>query len=300
VEDVQDPEISRRYPTANRGTVLLRSRSAVISPDGSNRRLQTIVFIRPLQQAGGALMAIEQLEKVLVRYDPVAGGPVVLGRVLPTSVHEQRERGQKTPWTKNWPEIHSLLNVGRARTLLRLGCGILVLGAAAYLGYLMLVDKNPRVEQTNVRPPDQQLAVNPPDQQQAAISSGSMYSAPQEQRSVYSLMSAPPDLPPVSPGGNAAVPATDGGYVVQVSADRGAAQAQASLKTLQSKYPDVLGGHPPLIRRVELGKKGVFYRAQIGPFDTVEEAKQLCSRLKAAGGHCMVQKNSTSVASVGT
>jgi cell division septation protein DedD len=120
-------------------------------------------------------------------------------------------------------------------------------------------------------------------------------------------MGAPPDLAttppknslPLSPGGNAAVPATDGGYVVQVSADRGAAQAQASLKTLQSRYPDVLGGHPPLIRRVQLGKKGVFYRAQIGPLDTVGEAKQLCSRLKAAGGHCIVQKNSTSVASVG-
>ena len=98
--------------------------------------------------------------------------------------------------------------------------------------------------------------------------------------------------PAVSPRENAAVPANDGGYVVQVSAERSDAKAQASFKTLQSRYPHVLGDRSPLIRRVELGKKGIFYRTQIGPFDTVEQAKQLCARLKSAGGHCMVQKNS--------
>ena len=97
--------------------------------------------------------------------------------------------------------------------------------------------------------------------------------------------------PAVSPGENAAVP-NDGGYVVQVSAERSEAKALVSIKTLQSRYPDILDGRSPLIRRVELGKKGVFYRAQVGPFDTVEQAKQLCARLKSAGGHCMVQKNS--------
>jgi cell division septation protein DedD len=99
--------------------------------------------------------------------------------------------------------------------------------------------------------------------------------------------------PAVSPRENAAVPANDGGYVVQISAERSDAKAQSSFKTLQSRYPRVLGDRsPPLIRRVELGKKGTFYRAQIGPFDTIEQAKQLCARLKSAGGHCMVQKNS--------
>jgi cell division septation protein DedD len=98
--------------------------------------------------------------------------------------------------------------------------------------------------------------------------------------------------PAVSPRGNAAVPTNDGGYVVQVSAERSDAKAQSSFKTLQSRYPDILGGRSLLIRRVALGKKGTFYRAQIGPFDTVEQAKRLCARLKSSGGHCMVQKNS--------
>ena len=84
----------------------------------------------------------------------------------------------------------------------------------------------------------------------------------------------------------------DGGYVVQVSAERSDAKAQASFKTLQSRYPHVLGHRSPLIRRVELGEKGIFYRAQIGSFDTVEQARRLCAVLKSAGAHCMVQKNS--------
>jgi cell division septation protein DedD len=138
------------------------------------------------------------------------------------------------------------------------------------------------------------------DQQQATISSRSVHHAPPEEGSSYDLTSTPPDVtidplknnPAVSPREDAAIPANDGGYVVQVSAERSDAKAQSSFKTLQSRYPHVLGDRSPLIRRVELGKKGIFYRAQVGPFDTVEQAKQLCARLKSAGGHCMVQKNS--------
>jgi len=69
--------------------------------------------------------------------------------------------------------------------------------------------------------------------------------------------------PAVSPGENAAVP-NDGGYVVQVSAERSDDKAQSSFKTLQSRHPHVLGNRSPLIRRVELGKKGIFYRTQMG------------------------------------
>jgi cell division septation protein DedD len=147
---------------------------------------------------------------------------------------------------------------------------------------------------------EQQQASIAMDQQQATISSSSVHDAPPEEGSSYSLTSMPPDVaidplknsPPVSPGENAAVPTNDGGYVVQVSAERSDAKVQSSFKALQSRYPHVLGSRSPLIRRVELGKKGIFYRAQIGPFDTVEQAKQLCAKLKSAGGHCMVQKNS--------
>jgi SPOR domain len=80
-------------------------------------------------------------------------------------------------------------------------------------------------------------------------------------------------------------------YVVQVSSQRSEADAQASYKALQQKYASVLGGHDPIIRRADLGDKGTFYRAQVGPFATMDEANQLCNSLKSAGGQCIIQRN---------
>ena len=56
-------------------------------------------------------------------------------------------------------------------------------------------------------------------------------------------------------------------------------------------YSSVLGGQSHTIRRVELGDKGTYYRAMVGPFATREQAVQLCSSLKSAGGDCVVQSN---------
>jgi hypothetical protein len=89
----------------------------------------------------------------------------------------------------------------------------------------------------------------------------------------------------------AAAPASSGGYVVQVSSQKTEADAQASYKSLQGKFPAVLGSRSPLIKRADLGEKGVFYRATVGPFGTRDEATQLCSTLKTAGGQCVVQSN---------
>jgi SPOR domain len=78
---------------------------------------------------------------------------------------------------------------------------------------------------------------------------------------------------------------------VQVSSQRSETDAQASFKTLQGKFPSVLGSQTPLIKRADLGDKGVYYRAMVGPFGTPEEAAQFCGSLKSAGGQCVVQKN---------
>jgi cell division septation protein DedD len=82
-----------------------------------------------------------------------------------------------------------------------------------------------------------------------------------------------------------------GGYVVQVSSQRTEADAQASYRALQAKYPAVLGSRRPTIKRADLGEKGIFFRAQVGPFAAAEEAGKMCNSLKAAGGQCIVQRN---------
>jgi hypothetical protein len=82
-----------------------------------------------------------------------------------------------------------------------------------------------------------------------------------------------------------------GGYLVQVASQRSEADAQASYKALQTKYPSVLGSHSPLIKRADLGEKGVYYRALVGPFGSSDEASQFCGNLKSAGGQCVIQRN---------
>lgn len=85
--------------------------------------------------------------------------------------------------------------------------------------------------------------------------------------------------------------ASGGGYLVQVSSQKNEADAQASYRALQSKFPAVLGSRSPVIRRADLGDKGVYYRAMVGPFGSSDEASQFCGNLKSAGGQCVVQRN---------
>jgi hypothetical protein len=85
--------------------------------------------------------------------------------------------------------------------------------------------------------------------------------------------------------------AASGSYAVQVSSQRSEADAQAAFRSLQAKFPNQLGGKQALIHKVELGDKGIYYRAMVGPFANANEASELCSGLKAAGGQCIVQRN---------
>jgi hypothetical protein len=80
------------------------------------------------------------------------------------------------------------------------------------------------------------------------------------------------------------------GYYVQVSAQKTEAEAQASFRNIQAKYASVLSGRQPVIRRKDLGSKGIFYGAQVGPLSR-EDAVHLCDSLKSAGGSCMLQRN---------
>lgn len=82
-----------------------------------------------------------------------------------------------------------------------------------------------------------------------------------------------------------------GGYLVQVSSQRSESDAKSSYKALQGKFPAVLGSHAPVIKRADLGDKGVYYRAMVGPFGSQEDAAQFCGNLKNAGGQCVVQRN---------
>lgn len=93
--------------------------------------------------------------------------------------------------------------------------------------------------------------------------------------------------------GNAAPAQTAaaGGYVVQVSSQKSEADALGSWKVLQGRYPQLLGNYKATVRKADLGDKGIYYRAQVGPFTSRDDAISLCNNLRAQGGDCVVTKN---------
>lgn len=80
-------------------------------------------------------------------------------------------------------------------------------------------------------------------------------------------------------------------FTVQVSSQRSADDARASYRALQLKFPGTLGSREPIIVKSDLGDKGTYYRANVGPFATAQEASQFCGNLKAEGGQCVIQRN---------
>jgi hypothetical protein len=99
---------------------------------------------------------------------------------------------------------------------------------------------------------------------------------------------------PARPRTAAIPPSVEGaanGFVVQLSSQKTESEAQSSFRSLQAKFPNELGSRQPIIRRADLGSKGVFYRTMIGPFASAQEASQFCATYKAAGGQCVVPNN---------
>src|SRR5260370_1413216 len=82
-----------------------------------------------------------------------------------------------------------------------------------------------------------------------------------------------------------------GSYVVQVASQKSEADARTSWQQLQSKYGNVFGNYQATIKRVDLGDRGTFFRAMLGPFANRDQAYEMCQNLKAAGGECIVQRN---------
>ena len=95
---------------------------------------------------------------------------------------------------------------------------------------------------------------------------------------------------PSTATGSAASPSA-GGYAVQVTSERSEAEAESAFHALQAKYPNQLGGREAIVRRADLGAKGTYYRALIGPYASMKQAAGVCTSLKAAGGNCIVQRN---------
>jgi hypothetical protein len=136
----------------------------------------------------------------------------------------------------------------------------------------------PMTAPRNAPPPAQTASTN--GAPMALTPQGTAHETPEPRARVASVNPTTP-----APSNNAA------GAYVQVSSQRSEADARTSYRVLQSKYPGILGSRSPVIKRADLGSKGVFYRALVGPFAAADEATQFCVNLQSAGGKCIVQRH---------
>jgi cell division septation protein DedD len=100
----------------------------------------------------------------------------------------------------------------------------------------------------------------------------------------------PPGVPPpvVEPAPERSnLAALDGDYRIQLAAVREEADARRAWDLFLVDLGPVLGGLQPFIERAETAN-GVFYRVQIGPFASLQEAESLCDQLKQRNASCFV------------
>jgi cell division septation protein DedD len=85
------------------------------------------------------------------------------------------------------------------------------------------------------------------------------------------------------------VPASNGGYRIQLASLRSNAAAARSWKKLVDSHKELLGGLRLTIARRDLGAgKGVFFRVQAGPLKDQAAARSLCDKLKRRKISCLV------------
>lgn len=152
-------------------------------------------------------------------------------------------------------------------------------------------------------PPAQQQQQQPPqnvDQQPKRVKSVPLRSdGPVQQPGPQSENNAPVQLAPntqaqqqaprttVASLGPATAPAS-GNYVVQVASHKTPEEAQNAWNNLRQQYGSIFGNRNADIRKVDLGDRGTFYRAMVGPMNR-EQANALCQNLKTQGAGCIVQ-----------
>ncbi len=82
---------------------------------------------------------------------------------------------------------------------------------------------------------------------------------------------------------------SDAGRVtVQLAAYRTRANAEVGWQRLRTAHPDQLGDRELIMREVDLGDRGIYYRVRTGPFADVAAAKAFCSLLRARDQDCLV------------
>jgi SPOR domain len=86
---------------------------------------------------------------------------------------------------------------------------------------------------------------------------------------------------PTEPASGVGGPAA--GFVAVILSRTTKVDAMKGFADLQQKYAEVLGSKPAEVKEANLGDKGVWYRAVVGPPGSRDAANTVCNQLKTAG-----------------
>ncbi len=83
---------------------------------------------------------------------------------------------------------------------------------------------------------------------------------------------------------------TENNYMVQLISVRTPAEASKEFTRIYNKNKSIIGNREPLVKEVDLGERGKFYRVNIPGFVSLDAANEFCSALKENGQDCLVVK----------
>jgi hypothetical protein len=119
----------------------------------------------------------------------------------------------------------------------------------------------------------------PPPRKTAAVASASAPIRSAEPKALEPKTPVPKrTAAPATPAASAG-----SGYVAVLSSQKSRMDALKVFANMREKYGDVLGSKTPDVQEADLGEKGVWYRAVVGPPGSREAASGVCSQLKTAG-----------------
>lgn len=148
------------------------------------------------------------------------------------------------------------------------------------------VDVKPAVEtkeDTKAAPQDQMLI----SQAQEIIKAETAKQAPADTTEKVAAMPKPEINLPEAPQSSDKISA--GSWTVQLMSSPNQNAVRNSWASLSRKHM-FLKGLPYEVESADLGTKGIYYRLYTGSFNSRDGADDICQKLKAAGGTCIVKK----------
>ncbi|MEQ9491230.1 MAG: SPOR domain-containing protein [Alphaproteobacteria bacterium] len=127
--------------------------------------------------------------------------------------------------------------------------------------------------------------IAPVTSEDTAVSTEAVTDVPQ------SGMSEPVDLAAASAEAIApsAPEAATGGYGLHLASYKAESSVDTGWAQLKRQLSGLIDGLSPVVKRVDLGSKGIFYRLHAGPVENQTAAAEMCREIKLRGVYCKVE-----------